>query len=201
MGATVDAYLARLPNGLASYPEVLVKGSVIRSSVENLPDGARTIATGMPEIDALVTDPPAVSAWVPQVHHCLLLASIYDRFFSVAGGQTAFDAWVYDRNRQLFRSPAYKILFAVVSPERLIVGLANRWSAFRRGVAVEVVERRGSAGTLAMRYPPYVMDALTLRGIAVALRAALDAGGAEQAFVTVTEPGPTEARFSVRWRS
>jgi len=196
----VDGYLGRLPNGIASYPEVVVKGSVIRSSTENLPDGATTLSTGMPEIDALVTDPPAVSAWVPQVHHCLLLASIYDRFFSVAGGQTDFDAWVYERNRRLFRSPLYKVLFAVVSPERLVVGLANRWAAFRRGVAIEIVEQRSSSGILALRYPPHIMDALTLRGIAVALRAGLDAGGAEQAIVTVTEPGPTEARFAVRWR-
>ena len=195
---TIAGYLGKLPHGAASYADVQVKGSILRAVLSEIPEGA-SVRTGIPEVDRLVEDPPPLSAWVPEVHFNALMLAVYEQVFASAGGIPAFVVWVYEGNRRMLRGPLYRVLFAVVSPERVLIGLQKRWSAFRRGTTLSVVSQKETLAVVKHTHPPHLMNELAAHGFAGAFRAASEAAGAKDVFVTFRESSPTETLFEARW--
>ena len=75
--SSIDAYLATLPQGIDSYPEAGVKGSVVRAM---FPDSERSRFPAADVVPAPagehILHPPAVSDWVPEAHHGALIGAI-----------------------------------------------------------------------------------------------------------------------------
>ena len=142
----------------------------------------------------LLETPPLPSEWLSEVKfNALMLAHeevMPDRVFR---------EWVYSRNRKLFSSSLYRILFLVVSPERLLSQMTSRWAAFRRGTELLIIERGSKHFVVDMRYPSFLYERRVLANVCVAVTAALDAAGAHATEVTVTDIGETNARFDIRW--
>ncbi len=190
----LGAYLAALPQGLASYPACQVKGSVFRSLVASAPIALDQ--SGLPdELVARLREPPLPSEWSSEVQLNALGLAFQDQ---VEPGR--YEAWVYERNRRLLRAPLYKILFAVLSPERIFIGLPQRWGAFRRGTELTLLERVGSRARLRLGYPRHMHNETTLANVVIAFRAAADAAGALDVTARVARYDPFEATLEVEWR-
>lgn len=194
---SVESYLAELPRGLGSYPQCVAKASVLGDALESRPLHPPAGALP-PEILTLVRDPPPVSSWVPETHSNAVLLAILDEHFG-AHETAQFDDWVYVRNRRLFRRPLYRILFAVVSPERLLVGAERRWEAFHKGTKLSVRVTDESSATMELHSPPHLFPATAARGIVQAVRAALEAAGAKEVQVELVRRAPTRLDYAARW--
>lgn len=186
-------YIAALPQGLASYPQCLVKGAVIRGFLETAP--ALFPKAGLDdELRALVENPPLPNEWFPEAHFNALMTAHQELL-----PRATYDDWVYRRNRRLLESSLYRMLFLVISPERLFTGMPGRWAAFRRGTEFLLVEHGKGHATTEVRFPAKLHDARTLRNLCIACRAACDAAGGRGTASTLTLVEPTRGRVSIRW--
>jgi hypothetical protein len=195
---TVARYLEGLPNGVESYPEARVKGSVLRSALVEA--DFKPEPGVLPEpLERVAKDPPANSTWVPETFHSALMGAIYDARFSEHGGMPAFEASVFDRNRRLFRSPLYRVLFYVVRPERVFIGAQNRWAAFHRGSEVSIVGEGTSSRTLRLSHPPRLFSEHAIHAFAASFRAAGESAGLRQMRVRCDRDLPDVTIYSVDW--
>ena len=196
----LNAYLARLPDGIASYPEMLTKGAIIRTILAEAPRPL-TEAVGLPlRVQELARTPPSASSWVTEVEGWAVVLAVHEHCFAGPDGRTRFWTWGHAMNLQLFRSPLYRILFTVLSPERLWVGAARRWSAFHRGTVVSDVTCTTGVASFRLTTPPYVMPEVGRLGLTSAFHAALEIAGGKAVQVTGAVESPETSRFHATWK-
>jgi hypothetical protein len=193
-------YLATLPKGLDSYPECEVKSSVLREMIEGTD---RTLVPQLPdEVRQLVENPPPVNVWVSEAKlNVLLRASIEDLSRRTKDRDAMMDK-AFTSTQKLLSGPAYKILFMLLSPERLLVGVDKRWAALRRGTGIERVEdgpRVAGAARLRVHFPDHLYDREILRVRGASLRAAIACAGAKSAAVELEVRDAGTADFVVTW--
>ncbi len=194
--AATAQYIARLPDGLASHPDCVVKASLYRSTLEgrSIPKAA---ADALPEpLRRMVQSPHPVSAWVPEVHSLALLNVHYD---TACNSRDDFERFCYLRQRRLFDGPLYRAVVKLASPNLLLRTAALRWGALHRGTTL-VVERndRGRA-LLSMEHPEYLWDALTRLALGAGFRALIDLCGGRNATIGVVDASATHMRLEGRW--
>lgn len=186
-------YLAALPAGEASHPQCLVKGSILRSLLETSP-----VPFPVKELPAflatLLESPPLPNEWVSEVKFNTLMLA-HEELMPA----NVFREWVYSRNRRLLSSSLYRILFLVVSPERLLNQMSSRWAAFRKGTELIIVDRALKHFVVDLRYPSFLYEQRVLANMTVAVTAALDASGAQATQVTVSDIRERSARIDIRW--
>lgn len=186
-------YLAQLPEGLASYPQCLAKGSVLRGIVETAPI-ALAPNDLPPELRALLAEPPLPTDWMSEVSLLVLGHAYRDRLTS-----KAWEDWTYERNRTLAGKSLYRVLFHVVSPERLFAGFPQRWPAFRRGSEMRVLEISDRRALLQLLSPPHLHDDHSMATMAAVLRALGDTAGARNMAARVASLTDVEARLELTW--
>lgn len=194
---TVAAYLERLPDGIASYPDCRAKASLVSGVLESRPvDPERA---DLPKrLVELIAAPPPISSWVLETELCAVALAIYDVHFQSLGRE-AFVQWIYEFNSELFGTPLYRILYAFLSPVRLIKLSASRWGAFHRGTNLTVVESHRQRASLRLDFPPHLFDPLMLHGFLAAWRAAAVACGAEQCHADVERITASRAEYRIAW--
>ena len=193
---SVARYLDSLPAGIRSYPDCLVKAAVLRNEADPKPLGPEVPLP--PEVRALVDHPPPVTVWVPEVHYTVSVLATREVHFP--GADTgAFAAWMHERNVRLLRTPLYRALFFVLSPERLLAGVAQRWSMFRRGTELRLASSGEGRAELVLRTPPHLYPPIQAVAAAAAFAAALEAVGARRVRVDGDLRGPTEVVFRGTW--
>lgn len=189
-----DRYVAGLPGGLDAYPDVRIKGSVVRSVVDGQPE---EVLRELPApVRALALDPPVDSEWIPEAYFAALLHAVAERR---GYGPRECRAWFRRSNRALFASPLYRILFVVVSPEALLRQPGKRWGAFHRGTTLELEGVADDGVRLALRFPAGLFDEIVLDAFAEAFAAALEAAHAKDPVVEVEARAAGFARFLARW--
>jgi hypothetical protein len=193
---TLDAYLEQLPDGLDSLPTCLIKASVIRDALNSKP--IADDASLPTPIRMFLQSPAPVSSLVPEVLSNALLLTLYDVHFARLGRQAAW-SWLHATTYKLLRAPLYRILFAVLSPERLLTGVAQRWQAFRRGSELCITDKSGGFARLRLVFPPALHTDLTLYLLSAAFQAAIDCSGAQGAHVEVEARSASEAVFACAW--
>lgn len=167
----------------------------MKSALEAKPPGPPPDLRGMPaSLRELAERPPLPNAWVSEVSFNALMMA-----YQASVPRREFEAWVYDRNKKLLQSPLYRVLFLVVSPERLFNGVSNRWGAFRRGSRLELLAMVGKSAELALHFPAHLHDEVTLGNMVIALRAAAEAAGARSPEVRLSKLTPTRADITTRW--
>jgi len=197
---SVDAYVRQLPNGVESYPAAFVKGSVVRALVERsgylaaLPPGSLPAS-----IEKALRDGIGVTAWLPETFHGTLAAATYDVDFCDKGGMPAYEASVLAGNRALLNSALYRVMFLVASPERILIGAERRWASFHRGSELRVLDHTPKTATVRLVHPPRLFGEHAARGIAMALRAAIDAAGAKCVDVSTTTESETSVLYAGTW--
>lgn len=194
----LERYLARLPDGADSYPDVVVKASTFTAAFADKPVPFEP-GSVPPSIARLITEPPPISAWVPEVQMVSIFKMIGDYHFEGRGGPPAFRQWVYEQNRKLLGGRLYRALFWFLSTETVFRGLELRWGAFRRGTDLAVIERSHEHAVFELRYREYLLDDEGLLAIGEALRAAAEATGAKDPLVEIGQVLPTRGRIHVSW--
>jgi hypothetical protein len=198
---SLDNYLAQLPDGLRSYPDALAKATVIMPFREG-PVGAALRECG--ELPAplrnLLEQPLAVSEWIPEVRLVGLIQTAYDVHFAHAGGAEALQGYIRTTNRAVFKGPLYSILFAVVSPERLLTGAAQRWSAFHRGSKLEVAQRSAGRAVLVLTHPPNLFSNHSLHGHGTSFALAAEMAGGRDVHMSFERTGTDLTRYTIAWR-
>jgi serine/threonine protein kinase len=183
----LDAYLASLPNGVESFPEVQQKGSIVQTFLEGVP--IQQHLTSLPEAVAeLVRHPPLASAWISEVKAAALYLACAELCFP------STEAWVefaYRANRKIIEGPIYAVLFRVLGVKRIVKVVAGRWEQFHRGTQLTVVHFEGTDGRLRLETPPYATPLLLARSHGLAMRAAVEIVGAKNVTVTCTQTSPS----------
>jgi hypothetical protein len=193
----VRDYLERLPEGLASYPDCLAKVALVRDLLESRPLDAS--ADDVPDgLRPMLAAPPPVSSWIPEVHFVAVGLAIYARHFG-ANDLAGYEDWICTSNMALFRKPLYRVLIALLSPERLLIGTSKRWSAFHLGTTLSVVEHTEGSARLRIEFPAYLYGTEILRGMSAGLRAAVIVAGGRNVATGVEDATPTSAEYWLRW--
>lgn len=192
----MERYLAGLPGGLDAHPECLAKGALVRNLLEHQPLVARLVARFPEPLRRLATEPPVGSEWVPEVHFAALLLAVADAR-ELTSAQLL--AWTRDRNRSLFRSPAYRLLMAVASPAVLLRLAGGRWGNWHRGTTLEVLGISDDGVRVALGFPEGLFDTTLARVYAEAFTAALELANARRPRVELVEEGPGFARYHASW--
>lgn len=196
VGSSVATYLARLPRGLASYPQCLAKGALANKVRHALP--AELDPEGFaPELRGVVRGELLDSSWYPEVHHTALMLGIREQLFD--GREAPFLAWVKSSNLELFRSRLYMRLMKVLSPEQLLRRAAVNWSQFHRGTRIEPGAFREREAELRVNFPAHLVDFEVASAYASAFEAALVFNGEDDARVEVGEVTGITVSFRARW--
>lgn len=191
----VDAYLAGLPGGLDAHPACVAKGALVRNLLDGQP--VDELARRLPSpLGRLALDQPIGSDWVPEAH----LTALYLALADVRGLRDEdLLAFARERNRLLFRSPAYRFLMEVVSPATLIRFGAQRWGNFHRGTTLDLDGVSDDGVRFSLRFPERLLPPLMLRVYAQAFVAALELARARFPDVRVEEEDARSARFLAMW--
>ena len=166
------AWLEGLPQGLDSYPECQVKGSLLRRLVKS--QSLQPHLSLLPsELLEWFRTPPLVSAWVPEVHMFAMLHALRDLVYD----EPTLHAFVSSGIQRMISSPLYKIMFLVVTPTRLLYGIGRRWDQFHRGTTMTATDL-GDVIDVHVEHPPCLYSP-TIRGLTAAtfLTAVTAAGG------------------------
>jgi hypothetical protein len=195
---SMERYLAELPGGVDAYPHAQTKGAVLRLALDD--ERLRLPPETLPAaLAAHLLNPPTVNSWFPEVHFNALMLAVFDTHFTGDGGHAEYEAWILERNRALLRRPLYRILFAVASPERILVGAENRWAAFRRGSVMHVDAHTVASVTLSVHHAKHLMTDLAARGLKMALRAAIELAGAREVALGYELTDPELTRYVGSW--
>jgi len=192
----MERYLAGLPAGFDSFPDCVAKGSALRSTLAQQP--IPEIAASLPDaLRSLVTDPPVDSEWVAEAR----FVAVYHAVCDVRGyTDTEVLQWARERNRALFRNPAYRILMSVSSPGTLIRGAAMRWSNWHRGTSLEIEGIQDDGVRALLRFPDGLFDPLMLQVFGEAFAAGLELARAPTPEVKVQLVEPGVARYLCSWQ-
>ncbi|MGI5860558.1 MAG: hypothetical protein ACOX6T_00710 [Myxococcales bacterium] len=193
----VAAYIAQLPDGLASYPQCQIKGALFRSALSYLPLPEVEPGALPDEVLKLVREPPRQSDWIPEV-----AAMAYNVAYADARklSDAEFLDVMLEANRRSFAGPIYKILLGLASPYLLVAAGGARWGTMHRGstLTIEKSDSHECDGRLA--FPPRLFTELMLLDFSRAMQAALEASRAKEATVTLTDWGEEFGFYVARWK-
>jgi hypothetical protein len=190
-------YLARLPDGVDSYPDQVAKAAMY---VDALGDRPLDVAAGdVPgPLLSLIRDPVAPTAWIPEVHMNAIFYAIADDHYGDRHVDE-FVEWTFERNLHLLRSAWFRWVFSVLKPEWILRGVERRWSQFRRGTELRLTETRSGQCRMKLIYRPYLHDEDSIQCLGAALRAGAVIVGARRVTFDVLTADEVHADFFVTW--
>lgn len=191
----LNAYLASLPQGLESFPEVQQKGSIVQSFLEGVPIQQHLSSLPRP-IAELVKHLPPPSAWISEVKAAALYLACADLCFPSA---EAYVEFAYRANRKIIEGPIYAMLFRMLGVKRIVNVVAGRWEQFHRGTSLKVVHFEGTEGRLRLDCPPHATPLLLAQCHGTAVRATVEIVGAKNVTVACTQSGPSAFDYVCRW--
>jgi hypothetical protein len=192
----VAAYLRGLPDGIASYPDAMVKASMYRDAILDRPltDAVEYLP---PQVAELVLRPPLVSTWIVSVPVQAIFLAIADHHRM---SEEAFAAWTHRTQKSLLGGRLYRAMVALASPTLLLNGTRVRWGSFHRGSEIEVTQTGPNEAHLAVLFPRGLFAPTNLRGFVGGFQAIAELSNAKPVSVTLVDAKPTRGDFLVRWR-
>ncbi len=188
-------YLAKLPNGLASYPACLTKGALLRSSLAHA--RFHPSWTSLPPVlRAALESPPLPSDWVSTVVTDSAFYVVADTYYPTV---EALMQWTYERTLQTANLPVYRMLTSVAGLPAFLRGAAKLHGFFQRGTDVRI-KIAGDEADVRLEHPPHLHGGLNHLSNEPVFRAVLDAAGAKDTSVEMLESAPTFARYRARFR-
>lgn len=201
--ATVSRYFETLPDGWASFPGCVARGSLLGALRKR---GVLDALDALPEYlcPRVLLDHLAVSSeWLPEVVHVATLLAIRDaRFTAGPRGDQDFQGWLTQLNRDLLDQPENHDAMIVGSSAEYVPRLAAVWRRFHLGTPAMVVTRSAHHAVLTVAHPTSLFPALAIESRRRAFALTLAKQGAVQpSVVAVTEVRGREARtvFDATW--
>ncbi|MBL8910427.1 MAG: protein kinase [Archangium sp.] len=191
----LDQYLAGLPNGFESYPQMQQKGSIVHSFLDGVPIHQHLAGLPAP-VAELARRPPPPSAWISEVQAFGLFLACADLCFPNS------DAWVefaYRANKKIIEGPLYAMLFRMLGVKRIVKVVAGRWDQFHRGTSLSVVKFDEHEGLLRLEGPPNGTPLVVAQAHGTAVRATVEIVGAKNVSVKCTASSPTTFDYVCTW--
>ncbi len=189
-----SAYLSKLPDGFASYPEAMTKGILMRSAISSHP--FHPSWKGLPpEIVSQVKSPPLPTSWASAVLTDTVFCLIADTFYP---SREAVLKWSYDRTYHLARVPLFSAITDFAGLEHFLRGAARLHNLFQRGTVLDVASHKTGAD-MRLRHPPHLHGELNHVCNEGVFRAALDTAGAGQPKVEMLTSTPEGATYRASW--
>lgn len=187
-------YLESLPKGLASYPECRAKGSIFRTAFEGrawndeyatLPLALRTV----------LEEPPLPNAWIPETvsvaaHHAVADVEGMTDEGVIAWGEASLG--------RLARSPMYRVVSFVASPQLLLKSAPLSWKLLHQGMTLRV-QTSATAARLELEHPAKVWTELVHRVTAAAFRTIIGLAGGQKPTVELARVGATGGVYEAAW--
>ena len=192
---TAARYLARMPEGVSSYPELQVHTAglgkvreVIEGPYDDLP--GPLAAYFRYEVD---------DAWVPEVLGQTTTLMLVD-----AIGEPALIRRSRQLAEELYSGPVLRRLIRLLSPTLVVMGTQRRWGAMRRGTTMTAtpVETQGRTklSHIAVEAPHPVLTEPFARALQPFIELAIESSRGREPFVTIREFEPTRIVYAGRWR-
>ena len=188
----LDAYLAGLPDGLASHPECTMDVGLLRLCLARYPVGDTLPPSLHPVLDALRGD----AQTLPEVKVRAGLAAVCDL-------QSVEPPDWGSRFKALRRALLHDRL---VGPSLAVPGsahfgrtLVRSWTSLHHGCSIETLESNEQGVDLAIEHPTGLLDELARVDLAAHFEAAAELAGVANPVVRVDDTTPTGARIRVRW--
>jgi len=193
---TVEEYLAALPAGLDSYPNAVLKASILRTFLAQT-DAPVGWADGLPDpLPSLVREPPLQSAWIPEAHFHSVAFGARDHLFPTDASYLAHWRRVNDA---IINGKLYRAIFALASPSRVLASTATRWAHLHRGMGL-TTEPQPHGSLVRMTYPRYLLTELAAKSFSTAFESVISASGGRDLQVELLEHTQVAARWDARWR-
>lgn len=190
----LDAYLAALPDGLASYATFQQKGSVTRVLLEEWPEAHALKGLPAP-LTELIANPPLPSAWIPETHAMSVWLLAADER---CGGQSrALEEFSFVVNRRLFEQPMYRLAFRVLGASMSVRAISAAWSTFHRGI-VQRATLSANTCEVRLQFPPHLIAPPLVASYGAAFLAGLETIGV-RGRVEVLACDPETARYRATW--
>jgi hypothetical protein len=191
----LSEYMRRLPRGLDSYPEVVIKALPMRMALSDKPlppDPA------LPQpILRLLTMPLLASTWASSAAVHGMLLALADHHHMTAA---QYIEWALVQNRRMMQEKIYHGLLALASPAFLLRGASSRWSNFHRGIELAVETTAEHEAVAILRFPSFLLNDMLARGLAAGIQAALEASRAKDLRFSVEPATDRSVRMSASWR-
>jgi hypothetical protein len=192
----IERYLASLPAGFASHPQCQHKFATIRDFIVGTPLLERRDVLP-PHLARMVANPPPVTAWVSEVEANCIFLGVREACFRTDDEYYLFSA---ERSHQLMSRPMYRLMFALISPRRVVKGAAWKWTQFHRGTSLTgTLDDDEKGGRLELRFPEGLMSPIAAGGYAGALRAAFTMSTSSPVSLEITETTPSSFIYRARW--
>lgn len=186
-------YVESLPEGLASYPELRVKGSVPRIALLDPPPGFVSERLP-PEVGSMLDNPPLVSDWVPEVHVVALSNALLDLSFA---SEAELFQWIEIRLEQLTTGRMYRALASMASPHQLVRMASRAYKKFRQGSSRTVVEKADNYNIGLIEYPDCAFNPLYMEFIGISLLGPYRLSRAKNPGWKVLEYTPTASKLQM----
>lgn len=189
-----SAYLTRLPAGLASYPEAMTKGILMRSALSSHPfhPSWRSLPA---EIVTPIRSPPLPTSWTSAVLTDVAFCLIADTFYPT---REAVLKWSYDRTFHLARVPLFSQITDFAGLDHFLRGAARLHNLFQRGTTLTVAPQKSGADVL-LSHPPHLHGELNHVCNEGVFRAALETAGALSPRVEMLASTPEGATYRASW--
>ncbi|MEM9187542.1 MAG: hypothetical protein AAGF12_00100 [Myxococcota bacterium] len=192
----LSAYLAGLPDGLASYPECQTKASIAHTFTDG---HGFELRDDLPDSMAeFVRSPPPGGVWTSAV--------LADAFFHLAcdlfyPSEEATHRWCYRRTMRMAESSLYRALFRFSSPRTFFAMSARTSRIFHRGTTITAEELTPDRAVSRFAFPPHLRSRRKLLSNLALSEAMIRLTGGRDPVVTLLEAGPTHALFESRWQA
>lgn len=189
------AYVASLPQGLASYPECRSKASIWKNLLQHT-DTGKAAGRVPPALTVFTAAGLLDTTWVPAVESFAAHLALRDTIFD---SDDAMAEHFRDLDRRLLSGRLYKMLFAVASPEMVVRAADRRFRAMFEGITLEASPVDSGRVEVALKYPPRLLPPLVGSLYLVAFEVAVELAGGRDVKSRVLEHGVTAARYKLTW--
>lgn len=197
MGAfpRVERYLARMPRGLDSHPECMIKASVFRVFTDSRSIRHFPWDEAPPPIAKLLRTPVPYTEWLPEVQVMATTLALADHH-KLSDAETV--RWFHEANASLLNNRMYRAFMSLASPSMLIRAAPRAWSMFHRGSGFGVVQD-GHEAQVTLRFAPYLYCDLVQRGLGEAIKIALTMSRAKTIDVELVGATPRSCEYKLVW--
>lgn len=189
------AYVASLPQGLASYPECRGKVSIWKN-ILRWTDTGELRGRVPPELTIFTSEGLLDVTWMSVAESFACHLALRDTLFRTDSAMADHFRML---DRRLLSGPLYRMLFAVASPHRVVHAADRRFRAMFEGITLEARPEDACRVSLSLRYPPRLLPELVGRLYLVAFEVAVELAGAKAVRSRVLEHGDTAARYELTW--
>ncbi len=187
-------YVARLPQGLASYPECRSRGTLVLSALEG--HALEPWRDAMPAaVWAMIEQPPLPGAWVPAALSDAVFFAVVDTHYPT---DAAVVQWTRERTLRTARSRMYRALTRISGPAMVLRMSAAVHGMFQKGTELDA-SRMDDGMALRLRHPAHLHGGANHLANVGMFEVLLEIATARPSRVAMVESEPESALYHARW--